>query len=239
VPTRAERVDSMKSLIGLASTVLGGVLAVGMAGAALAHSSAPPKELRAVVNGVADTPQGSLPHAFLNLDVWPDSLAGEHGDDGGPHPDWVSYGPSSNLVLPAHSLVTMTIKQYDTGEAITNPYFAQVHGTVDGTATVDGHPVRAVDPETVGHTFTVHALITDQDPLFVSVPLPAVADESPMLANGYAAPHVITFSFITGGAGDYVWQCEFPCGDGTYAKFGGPMSEQAYMAGTVRVEAKA
>ena len=50
---------------------------------------------------------------------------------------------------------------------------------------------------------------------------------------------MITFSFVTKGAGEYVWQCEFPCGDGTYAKFGGPMSEQAYMAGTVRVEAKA
>ena len=49
------------------------------------------------------------------------------------------------------------------------------------------------------------------------------------------APHVITFSFITAGPGEYVWQCEYPCGDGTYAKFGGPMSTQGYMSGTLIV----
>ena len=35
----------------------------------------------------------------------------------------------------------------------------------------------------------------------------------------------------------YVWQCEYPCGDGTYANFGGPMSAQGYMAGTISVKA--
>jgi hypothetical protein len=69
----------------------------------------------------------------------------------------------------------------------------------------------------------------------VSVPLPAVADDAPPLANGYPKPHNVTFSFITKGPGDYVFQCEFPCGDGYYAKFGGPMSTEGYMAGTVTV----
>ena len=67
------------------------------------------------------------------LATYPDSMAGEHGIDGGAHPDWVSYGPSTNLHVPAHSLVTVTIDQYDGGEKITNPYFAKVHGTVGGT----------------------------------------------------------------------------------------------------------
>ncbi len=222
----------------MTATVLGGVLAVGLVGTALARQSSHPTLLAATVSGVADTPQGSLPHAFLNLEVWPDSLSGTtHGAKGGAHPDWVSYGPSTRLSVPAHALVTVTIKQYDSGEPIANPYFAKVHGTVDGTASVDGEAVTEVDPETVGHTFTVHSLVTNQDPLFVSVPLPAVADDAPVLDNGYPAPHVVTFSFITQGPGEYVWQCEFPCGDGTYAKFGGPMSMQGYMAGTVTVTA--
>ena len=225
----------MRMYVGAAATVLGGVIAVGMAGTALAHSSSPPKVLRATVQGVADTPEGSLPHAFLNLETWPDSMAEGHGSDGGVNPDWVTYGPSTNLSVPAHSLVTVTIKQYDGGERIANPYFAEVHGTTDGTMTVDGKSTTNVDPETVGHTFTIHGQVTDQDPLFVSVPLPAVADDAPNLDNGYPAPHVITFSFITKGAGDYVWQCEFPCGDGTYAKFGGPMASQGYMDGTFKV----
>jgi len=219
----------MRMVIGAIATVFGGALAVGLAGAALARSSEPPPVLRATVNGTADTPQGTLPHAFLNLDTWPDSMSGVHGADGGAHPGWVTYGPSTNL--------SVTIKQYDTGERITNPYFATVHGTVDGMATIDGQPVTSIDPEHVGHTFTVHGSVSDQDPLFVSIPLPAVADDAPNLANGYPTPHVITFSFITAGPGEYVFQCEFPCGDGTYAKFGGPMSMEGYMAGSFTVTA--
>lgn len=166
-------------------------------------------------------------------------MAGPHGKDGGPKPDWVSYGPSTNLSVPAHSLVTVTVHQYDTGGDITNPYFAQVHGTVDGTETVDGKQVKGIDPGAVGHTFTLHSLVTNQDPLFVSVPLPAVPDDAANEDNGYPKPHVITFSFITKGPGEYVFQCEYPCGDGTYANFGGPMSTQGYMAGTVTVTASA
>jgi hypothetical protein len=46
---------------------------------------------------------------------------------------------------------------------------------------------------------------------------------------------VVRFSFMTGGPGKYVWNCEFPCGDGTYAKFGAPMSTRGYMSGTLTV----
>jgi hypothetical protein len=230
----------MRTYVGAAATVLAGAVAVGAAGTAFARSSTEPPVLKATVQGTASTPEGTLPHAFLQLDTWPDSLAGPHGQDGGPHPDWVSYGPSSTLSVPAHSLVTVTIRQYDSGEEIANPFFAAVHGTVDGTMTVDGKTETGADPTHIGHTFTIHSLASpDQDPLFVSVPLPAVPDDAQTLDNGYPAPHVVTFSFVTKGPGQYVWQCEYPCGDGTYAKFGGPMSEQSYMSGTLTVTASA
>ncbi|MGV8964918.1 MAG: hypothetical protein ACOH2F_01445 [Cellulomonas sp.] len=223
--------------MGIATTVAAGALAVALAGTALASQNTNDPVLKAQVNGTAQVESRKVPHAFIELDTWPDSMAGSHGTDGGPHPDWVTYGPSTNLELPANSLITVTIKQYDGGEQITNPYFAKVHGTVDGTISVDGQSVTGVDPAQVGHTFTLHSLIQNQDQLFVSIPLPAVADDAPILANGYPAPHLITFSFMTKGAGTYVFNCEFPCGDGTYAKFGGPMSTQGYMAGTVKVTA--
>ncbi|MGZ4506601.1 MAG: hypothetical protein ACXVX8_05695 [Blastococcus sp.] len=193
--------------------------------------------LAATVAGTASTPNGTLTHATLALATYPDSMAGEHGASGGAHPGWVSYGPSTNLHVPAHALVTVTIRQFDGGEAITNPYFAQVHGTVGGTMTVDGKQTKAIDPEHVGHTFTLHAAPGNQDPLFVSIPLPAVADDAPTdAATGYpTSPHVITFSFVTHGPGTYVWNCEYPCGDGFYAKFGGPMSTQGYMSGSLTV----
>ncbi len=229
----------MRVSVGAAATVLAGAVLVAAAGTAFARSSSPPQRLAATVNGTASTPQGTLPHAFLDLDTWPDSMAGPHGADGGTHPDWVSYGPSTNLSVPAHSLVTVTIKQYDSGEELNNPFFASVHGTVDGTMTLDGTTLKAVDPNHVGHTFTIHGLASTKDPLFVSVPLPAVPEDAATLDNGYPAPHVVTFSFVTQGPGEYVWQCEYPCGDGTYAKFGGPMSQQSYMSGTLTVTASA
>ncbi len=227
----------MQPRIAVLTTVLAGALAVALGGAALASQNNDQPVLTAKTVGTVQTASGTVPHAELELQIWPDSMAGPHGKDGGPHPDWVTYGPTTNLALPAHSLVTMTIEQYDSGEEITNPYFAKAHGTVGGTITVDGQTVSEVDPAHVGHTFTVHSLVEDQDQLFVSVPLPGVAEDAPVGADGYPKPHVVQFSFMTGGPGDYVFNCEFPCGDGTYANFGGPMSTQGYMAGTITVTA--
>jgi hypothetical protein len=227
---------SARSLVGGSAVLLGGAVAVLLTGVVLARAGTTPGLLKATVNGTAVTPQGVLPHAFLDISTYPDSMAGPHGSDGGAHPNWVTYGPTSNLSVPAHSLVTVTIKQYDTGGSLTNAYFAKPRGTLGGTITVDGKVVNQTDPDTIGHTFTVHALPTNQDPLFISVPLPAVADDAPNApGSDYAAPHVITFSFVSGGRGEYIWNCEYPCGDGYYAKFGGPMATQGYMSGTFNV----
>ena len=226
----------MRVFLKASLAVVAGVLVVVLVGTALARASTTPGLLRAKVNGTAQTPVGVLPHAFLELASYPDSMAGEHGPDGGSKPDWVSYGPTTNLSVPAHSLVTVTINQYDGGEKITNPWFAEVHGTVDGTMKVDGKTTTGANPDAIGHTFTIHALPTNQDPLFVSIPLPAVAEDTPAAAGSdYLPPHAVTFSFVTGGPGNYVWNCEYPCGDGTYAKFGGPMSTRGYMSGTFTV----
>jgi hypothetical protein len=231
------QVQVRRTVVGLALTVGGGLVVLGLTAFGLSGRGVNNVRLDAAVSGTAQTPQGALPHATLKLDTYPDSMAGEHGASGGAHPNWVSYGPSTNLHVPAHSLVTLTVTQWDTGGAITNPYFAKVHGTVGGTETVDGKQITGIDPQAVGHTFTIHAAPTNQDPLFVSVPLPAVADNAPTAADtGYPThPHVVVFSFITGGKGTYVWNCEYPCGDGYYAKFGGPMSTQGYMSGTLTV----
>lgn len=216
--------------------VLAGVLFVVLVGATMARAGTTPGQLNATVKGTSQTPVGVLPHAFLELATYPDSLAGEHGATGGSEPDWVSYAPTTNLSVPAHSLVTVTIRQYDSGGTVTNPYFANVHGTVDGTITVNGKTTTRVNPDAIGHTFTIHALPTNQDPLFVSVPLPALPDQAkPAPGSDYPAPAVVTFSFVTGGPGNYVWNCEYPCGDGTYANFGGPMATRGYMSGTLTV----
>jgi hypothetical protein len=181
------------------------------------------------------TPQGTLPHYTLDLSAYPDSMAGSHGASGGVHPDWVTYGPVTNFQVPAHSVVTITVKQFDSGARITNDFFASVHGTIDGTATVNGQVVKKVDPEAVGHTFTLRGMSDGSTPIFVSIPLPALADDKIPVSGYSTTPNVITFSFVTGDAGKYVWNCEYPCGDGTLARFGGPMSTQGYMSGNFTV----
>ena len=71
----------------------------------------------------------------------------------------------------------------------------------------------------------------------MSVPLPAVADDAPTAADiGYPSTRTWSTSRSSpAGQGEYVWNCEYPCGDGYYAKFGGPMSTQGYMSGTLTV----
>jgi hypothetical protein len=227
---------SARRVAGAALTVLVGGAVVAGAGLLLQERPAPASAQAVGTTGMVQTPRGQVRHVYVHLSTYPDSMAGEHGPNGGPEPDWVSYGPTTDLTVPAHSLVTVTIRQYDGGERITNPYFARVHGTIGDVERVNGKVTRAVDPDHVGHTFTIHAAPTAQDPLFVNAPLPAVPDNAP-LAKGsdYPAPNVVTFSFMTKGPGKYVWNCEFPCGDGYYAKFGGPMATRGYMSGTLTV----
>jgi hypothetical protein len=223
-----------KILVGAAIVVLIGALVVGGTIVFLRSAEIQMPLLKAEVKGTASTSQGQLPHAFLNISTYPDSLAGEHGADGGPHPDWVSYS-DTNLWVPAHSLVTVTITQYDSGEALLNPFFATVRGTVDGNATLDGQSFTHIAPDAVAHTFTMRSIPGNNSPdLFVNVPLAPVPDDAPNLPNGYPKPRTITFSFVTGAKGKYQFNCEFPCGS-AYQGFGGPMSTIGYMAGTVTV----
>lgn len=224
-----------KRLLGaLGAVILGAAFITGI-GTYVSSAKNDSRVLVATPAGTMDTPQGNLPHYTLAMESYPDSMAGSHGKDGGVHPDWVTYGPVTNFQVPAHSVITITIKQYDGGERITNDFFATVHGTLDGTATVNGTAVTHVDPDAVGHTFTLRGLSDAKSQLFVSIPLPAVPDEEVPDSGYTSTPEVVTFSFVTGDAGHYVWNCEFPCGDGSMARFGAAMSTQGYMSGNFTV----
>ena len=158
------------------------------------------------------------------------------------HPSWVSYlirsggqwVHSTDYTVPANSVVHVTIYQFDTPTGLRNPYLAQVQGTVDGTATIDGKNVNSIEPEEGSHTFAVPEL-------GVFVPLPGVPEESKHLCE--EAPcepstmdhRTIAFSFRTGKKGRYHWQCFVPCGAGWYFGNGGPMQTLGYMGGFINV----
>lgn len=189
------------------------------------------------------------------------SFGGHHGANGGAHPDWVSYGitdefgtpltdakTGTNFVVPPHSAITISIWQYDSGETLNNDFFAKVRGTVGGTATLverydtiahtnatEAKEITQIPHDAVGHTFTIHGLADQKDQVFVSVPLLMSNDEEVGAAEEEGKftqfPTMTTFTIITGDEGEYVWNCEFPCGDGTVARFGNAMSAMSYMSG--------
>ena len=140
----------------------------------------------------------------------------------GMHKDWPAYTPS-NLVLPAHSLVTITIRNYDLGDTLlpNNSPFTQVQGTIGGTASANGHTYTSLDADKVAHTFTILQL-------HVSVPVPGDA----IKGENYVA---VTFTIRTGNAGTYMFQCFDPCGMGS-SGFMGPMMTMGYMMGTLTVQ---
>ena len=225
-----------KRLLGALTTVIIGVAVIAGVGTYVANAKNDSRVLAATPAGTMDTPQGTLPHATLSIAVYPDSMSGAHGKDGGAHPGYVSYGPVTNFEVPAHSVITMTVTNYDGGESLNNDFFAHVRGTIDGSATLNGARITQISTDSVGHTFTIHGLAVKQDELFVSVPMKAVA-EADMPEEGYTSkPNVTVFTFITGSPGEYVWNCEYPCGDGSIAKFGHAMSTMGYMSGHFTVK---
>ncbi|HUY61753.1 MAG TPA: hypothetical protein VMW49_07745, partial [Candidatus Dormibacteraeota bacterium] len=176
----------------LGAVVVSAVVVGGISGLLHVLAGVPPT-LRARSAGVAQTAAGPVARASLTLSTYPDSLAGEHGSGGGAHPDWVSYGPTSNLWVPAHALVTVTIRNYDGATALADPFYGRVQGTVGGVAWVNGRPIRGLAASQVAHTFTIHMFpLPGQPELDVSVPLPGVSPHAPTLRNGYQAPVVVT-----------------------------------------------
>ena len=225
----------------LASVVLGGG-ALALAGVALA--SATPHQSAKICQPIV----GEAGHCSLTIDSFPDSLEGMHGKGGGPHPDWVSYS-NDNLVAKAGSVITMTIRQYDSGGSLNNKaFFGRVWGTMGGTAQYmiptekgDSTPVQtlsSVDPTNIGHTFTLRGVPGNGSPLFVSVPLPASPSTNSETVGDatYGSPVVVTFSFKVGTPGVYQWNCEFPCGGSREGQFGYAMSSFGYMSGTLTVK---
>lgn len=160
----------------------------------------------------------------------------------GASPDWVTYmGRDASgkwqhttiYTLPAHTLVHVTIYQFDTATGLRNPFLAQVRGTQGGVATIDGKTVSVVNPDDASHTFTV-------PDLGISVPLPGVDSNAKNQCS--AGPCTLdqahtttTFSFVTPGKGTYRWQCFVPCALKTYFGNGGPMQTIGWMSGELQV----
>ena len=153
-------------------------------------------------------------HVRVNLDI----VINQRGMQ----QDWPAYSPS-NLVLPANSLVTVTLRDYDMGDTPLpkGSPFTTVQGIVGGVAYADGHAYSALAPDKIAHTFTMPQLN-------INVPLPG--DTTTGKPYGTA-----TFTFRTGAPGIYYFRCMDPCGTGSNG-WQGPMLTKGYMLGFLTVQ---
>jgi hypothetical protein len=160
-----------------------------------------------------------------------------------PHPTWVSYyAVNSTLtswrhdttyVLPANTLVHVTIYQFDSQTGLRNPFIGQATGTVGGDFLLNGKPTQAIAPDTASHVFAIPNL-------GLSVPLEGVSSNAKnpcsnapcSLKNDH---FTISFTFRTPGKGLYRWQCFVPCAAGFVNGLGGPMAQVGYMDGFIKV----
>jgi hypothetical protein len=169
------------------------------------------------------------------------SVASAATDD--PHPTWVSYYAvdandgnwrhDTTYVVPANTLVHVTIYQFDSQTGLRNPFIGQATGTVGGNFMLDGKPTEAIDPATASHVFAIPEL-------GISVPLEGIASTAKNPCANAPCPlsndhHTISFTFRSPGKGLYRWQCFVPCAAGYIAGLGGPMQTVGYMDGFIKV----
>ncbi|HLH64269.1 MAG TPA: hypothetical protein VKV27_01060 [Solirubrobacteraceae bacterium] len=179
------------------------------------------------------TPAG--PHLYL--------ATVPQAEPGDAHPTWVSYyavSPTSTdwrhdttYVLPANTVVTVTVYEYDTQTGLRNNFIGAVQGTVGGTIDLNGKPVSYIDPDTASHIFAIPQL-------GLNVPLEGPGSNAHNLCAQAPcslsnAHETITFRFRTPGKGLYRWQCFVPCALGFINGVGGPMATVGYMDGYIKV----
>ena len=107
----------------------------------------------------------------------------------GQNPTWVSYlvregdqwKHTTVFDVPAHSLVRITILNFDGASGLRNPFLSQVQGTVGGVMQLDGKTVKNIAAPDASHTFTVPQM-------GIVVPIQGVADDAQTSAPRCPAP---------------------------------------------------
>lgn len=158
--------------------------------------------------------------------------------DFGTHPDWVAYlirqdgqwKSTTVWQVPAHSVIHVTIWEYDSQTGLRNPFISMVRGTVGGTVVENGKTFRYMNPNFPAHTFSIPEL-------GLNVPLEGITQSTypADLTNPHNTHVTVTFSFKTGAPETVNWQCFVPCAAGYMFGNGGPMQTIGYMDGYLKI----
>jgi len=139
---------------------------------------------------------------------------------------------AASLSFPSNTLIKLTIIDYDDGNAsLTDPQYANVQGTVNGTMTyvsndnvnssqgangimlMGGQTVTSVSPELIAHTFTIPSLK-------INIPIPLSST-------------VVAYIRVS-TTGSFLWFCETACGSGDTGLLGA-MDTPGWMTGGLKV----
>ncbi|WMT45546.1 MAG: hypothetical protein RE469_04945 [Cuniculiplasma divulgatum] len=135
---------------------------------------------------------------------------------------------TSNITLPTHIKITITITSYDMGNTSVPAQYLTASGVlndqvyvINGTTAMGSNTskswstnITSFPASKVLHTFT----ILQGSSTVVNIPVIA----------GYTE----VASFYLNSSGSYVWQCEAACGSGPTG-WGGAMSTPGWMTGTI------
>ncbi len=150
----------------------------------------------------------------VNLAIVPQAPGAQSG--------WVSYLPQLNFSVPANTVITVNIENYDLGGApLTKSWpYTTVTGVINKTATENGHPISSLPITEIAHTFTIPKLN-------VNVPITLNPDSGQTYAT-------VSFQFNSGAPGTYLVRCFVPCGTGSTG-WDGPMATNGMMMGQITV----
>ena len=124
----------------------------------------------------------------------------------------------ANISVPSHTLLIITITNYDPGVNTVPAVYQNVKGALGGVEYVNGSAsgVGSVAANSLSHTFT----LPDGSYAGFNIPIPAASD---------VAPSVVTFEAYFNNTGVFEWKCMTPCDDPS-------MSAHGYMEGMFTVE---
>lgn len=156
-------------------------------------------------------------HSWLYLTVLTGKMDSRKG-----YPEFVP----ADFSVPANTTVQAEIRCFDDGAAAVPSGYERVKGALGGTMTLihgvsgelsgfKSEVVHGVGAKDVAHTLTIAGIA-------LNIPIPPLS--------------TVRFTFNSGAAGTYGWQCMSACGSGN-SGWGGPMSAAGWMKGTMTVQA--
>ncbi len=140
--------------------------------------------------------------------------------------------PATNISLPSHTLIALTVISYDTPTPGTPTTYSNVTGTVGNVITfINGTSATGM----MVNASSSMQMMGNWEANVSSIPAGEIAHTITITQIGLNIPIEGGFTeiakFYVNSTGSYTWQCMSPCGTGS-SGWGGAMATPGWMTGT-------